>query len=134
MLPSQIISIECLAHLVCERLNACLAPVAVREGVGGGGFIRGGVAEALGNVGVISAADHCSAVLHFTGVPVVAVLAAVWGGGGAQTAVGIKMHIVPYLRRDKPVRRQGCTHLIVLIKYRGLGGPALFSLAAAVVI
>ena len=99
---------------------AYLAPVAVREGLEGGGFIREGVAEALGNVGVISAADRCSAVLHLAGVPAVAVLAAVWEGGGAQTAVGIKMHIVPYLRRDKPVRRQGCTHLIVLMKYRGL--------------
>jgi len=91
---------------------AYLAPGGVREGVEGGGFVCEGVAGALGDVGVVSAA-----VLHFTGVPVVAVLAAVWEGGGAQTAVGIKMHIVPYLRRDKPVRRQGCTHLIVLIKY-----------------
>ena len=99
---------------------AYLAPGDMREGVGGGGFVREGVAGALGGAGAVSAADRCSAVLHVTGVPVVAVLAAVWEGGGAQTAVGIKMHIVPFLRRDKPVRRQGCTHLIVLMKYGGL--------------
>ena len=84
--PSQIISIECLAHLVCERLNACLAPVAVREGVGGGGFIRKGVAEALGSVGVISVADRCSAVLHLAAIAPaylapVAVREGVGGGG-----------------------------------------------------
>ncbi len=78
------------------------------------------MAGALGDVGVVSAVERCSAVLHFTGVPVMAVLTAVWEGGGARMAVGIKMHIVPFLRRDEPVRRQSCTHLIVLIKYGGL--------------
>ena len=109
-----------LASLRLALAPAYLAPGVVREGVDGGGFVREGVAEVLGSVGMVTATDRCSAVLHFTGVPVVAVLAAVWGGGGAQTAVGIKMHMVPYLRRDEPVRRQGCTHLIVLMKYRGL--------------
>ena len=99
---------------------AYLAPVAVQEGVGGGGFVREGVVGAIGDVGVISAADRCSAVLHWPACRWWLCWLPSGKGGGAQTAVGIKMHIVPYLRRDKPVRRQGCTHLIVLMKYRGL--------------
>ena len=69
---------------------AYLAPGVVREGVEGGGFVCEGVAGALGDVGVVSAADRCSAVLHFTGVPVVAVLAAVWEGGGIKRPLALK--------------------------------------------
>ena len=62
---------------------AYLAPVAVRVGVGGGGFILKEVAEALGNVGVVvSVANHCSAMLCLAGVRVVAVLAAPSHVGG----------------------------------------------------
>ena len=57
--------------------------------MGGGGFIFKGVAEALGDVVMISAADRCSAVLRLAGVQVVAVLAAPpQRGGGCSCHVG----------------------------------------------
>ena len=47
---------------------AYLAPVVVREGVEGVGLVREGVVEVLGGVGMISAADRCSAVLRSAAV------------------------------------------------------------------
>ena len=59
----------------------------MRVGVGGGGFILKGVAEALGDVVVISVSDRCSAVLRSAAVAPayrrapVAVRVGVGGGG-----------------------------------------------------
>ena len=81
---------------------AYLAPGVVREGVEGGGFVCEGVAGVLGDVGVVSAADGCSAVLHFTGVQVVAVLAAVWGGGGLKRPLALKCILCPISGATSP--------------------------------
>ena len=91
-----------LASLRLALAPAYLAPGVVREGVEGGGFVREGVAEVLGSVGMVTAADRCSAVLHFTGVPVVAVLAAVWGGGGLKRPLALKCILCPISGATSP--------------------------------
>ena len=53
-----------LASLRLALAPAYLAPGVVREDVDGGGFVREGVAEVLGSVGMVTAADRCSVVLR----------------------------------------------------------------------
>ena len=55
-----------LASLRLALAPAYLAPGVVREGVDGGGFVREGVAEVLGSVGMVTAADRCSVVPKFS--------------------------------------------------------------------
>ena len=80
-----------LASLRLALAPAYLAPGVVREGVEGGGFVREGVAEVLGSVGMVSA-DRCSVVLRLAALlpaylAPVAVQEGVGGGGFVREGV-----------------------------------------------